>query len=221
MCMDDKSNTKKKLIKAGIKLFAQYGYTATSTRMIASEAGVNLSAISFHFTNKECLYVACLEYVLEQVMSYYADSYAEIEAAFDAGTMTAEKAYVFLEKLLDLQIEAAFGKKYKTTLALIYRENNELEYIRPLSSAVFERQEHSMAKLIMVLAPVSEKQAMLTSRHINGSIITFGEHGNLMDFEDEDLDMDYRGRVWVFEEIKNNCLAIVKRLIESQDFLLV
>ena len=57
--MEDKASTKKKLLRAGIKLFAEYGYAATSTRMIAAEAGVNLSAISFHFTNKTPFYYVC------------------------------------------------------------------------------------------------------------------------------------------------------------------
>lgn len=219
--MDDKSNTKTKLIKAGIKLFAQYGYAATSTRMIASEAGVNLSAISFHFNNKECLYVACLEYVLIKVKSYYADSYAAIEDTFEKGEMTPEKAYRFVERLIDLQTEVAFGKQYQNTLALIYRENNEVEYIRPLSSAVFERQEHVMAKLIMTLAPVSEMQAMLTSRHINGSIISFGEHRNFVDFEVDSLRINYQSSKWMHDEIKKNCLAIIDRLIRKKDFSVI
>ena len=58
--MNEQINTKDRLIRAGVKLFAKYGYAATSTRMIASEAGVNLSAIAFHYTNKEKLYQACL-----------------------------------------------------------------------------------------------------------------------------------------------------------------
>ena len=69
--MEGNNSTKTKLIKAGIKLFSQYGYAATSTRMIASEAEVNLSAIAFHYSNKERLYVACLEYMLEKVKGYY------------------------------------------------------------------------------------------------------------------------------------------------------
>ena len=56
--MEGNNSTKTKLIKAGIKLFSQYGYAATSTRMIASEAGVNVAAIAFQCYKKERLYVA-------------------------------------------------------------------------------------------------------------------------------------------------------------------
>ena len=77
--MKEKVNTKDKLIRAGIKLFSKYGYAATSTRMIAAEAGVNLSAIAFHHTNKECLYQACLNYIVEKIREYYSPIREKIE----------------------------------------------------------------------------------------------------------------------------------------------
>ncbi len=48
--------------------------------------------------------------------------------------------------------------------------------MRPLSAAAFDRQERVMAELIQTVAPVSQSQAIIASRHINGSIISFGEH---------------------------------------------
>ena len=164
--MEGNNSTKTKLIKAGIKLFSQYGYAATSTRMIASEAEVNLSAIAFHYSNKERLYVACLEYMLEKVKGYYAASYMEIEGTFKQDAMTPQKAYEFLEKLIDLQIEVAFAPQYKTTLALIYWENNGPGDMRPLSAAAFDRQERVMAELIQTVAPVSQSQTYQWLHHI-------------------------------------------------------
>ena len=119
---------------------------------------MNLSAIAFHYSNKERLYVACLEYMLEKVKGYYAASYMEIEGTFKQDAMTPQKAYEFLEKLIDLQIEVAFAPQYKTTLALIYWENNGPGDMRPLSAAAFDRQERVMAEL-------DRKSARLNSSH--------------------------------------------------------
>ena len=215
--MEDKASTKKKLLRTGIKLFAEYGYAATSTRMIASAAGVNLSAISFHFNNKECLYVACLEYVHEKIIQYYEESFDEIEKAFQENQMTEELAYHFLGRMLDQQLEVAFDKRYQTTLSLIYQENKAIEQnVRPLSAVVFEKQEYTMARLIMALAPkVSEKQAVLASRQINGSIIAFGEHRNLLQMTDDNYEEEYKDSSWMRDEVKNNCLAIVKNLMNK------
>lgn len=214
--MKGNDSTKIKLIKAGIKLFSQYGYAATSTRMIASEAEVNLSAIAFHFSNKEKLYTACLEYMLEKVKHYYEASYMEIEGIFEQNAMTPEKAYEFIERLLDLQIEVAFAPQYKTTLALIYWEDNGPGDMRPLSAAAFDRQERVMAELLQTVAPVSPDQAMIASRHINGSIISFGEHRRFMEDLIPDSPNTESVPLWIREEIKDNCLAIVKRLMKSE-----
>ena len=48
--------TRNKLLEAGLKLYATQGYSAVTTRAIAQEAGVNNSAIGFHFRGKEGLY---------------------------------------------------------------------------------------------------------------------------------------------------------------------
>ncbi len=215
--MEEKDTTKKKLLRAGIKLFSQYGYAATTTRMIAAEADVNLSAIAFHYKNKECLYAACLEYMHDKIKSYYEDSYTAIEEAITEGSVTKEKAYEFLKKLIDLQIEAAFGQQYQTTLALVYQEGCGPEGIYPLSSVVFKRQEGVMAKLLQILAPVSDEKAMVDSRFINGSIIAFGEHGNLIKPYILKKDKSAEFPDWVKAEIRENCLAIVRRYMERPE----
>lgn len=203
--MEEKNNTKSKLIRAGIRLFSQYGYAGTSTRMIASEAGVNLSAIAFHYTNKECLYAACLEYLLEKIREYYSPSYSRIEECFRRGEMTRENARKFLLELIDIQIETAFEKRYRTTLAMIYREEGGPDSRKILTEEVFNRQEGVMASLLQVLAPVDEAKARVMSRFINGGIIAFGEHKGLIA---PYIDIPENGVVpeWVRQEIRRSCM---------------
>ncbi len=47
------------LIEAATRLFAQKGYSATSTREVAAAAGANLASIAYHFGGKEGLRRAC------------------------------------------------------------------------------------------------------------------------------------------------------------------
>lgn len=61
------TETRQKLIQAGLRLFGLHGYEATGTRALAQEAGVNLSAILYHFGGKEGLYRAVLGQKLEEV----------------------------------------------------------------------------------------------------------------------------------------------------------
>jgi AcrR family transcriptional regulator len=53
--------TRQALILAGIRLFGQQGFSATSVRQLASEAEANIAAIAYHFGGKDGLRAACAE----------------------------------------------------------------------------------------------------------------------------------------------------------------
>jgi AcrR family transcriptional regulator len=53
--------TKDKIINVAGELFARHGFNGTSVREIAKIADVNLSAINYHFDNKENLYFKVFE----------------------------------------------------------------------------------------------------------------------------------------------------------------
>ncbi|MCO4795281.1 MAG: TetR/AcrR family transcriptional regulator [Bacteriovoracaceae bacterium] len=55
------NDTKSKILIVSSKLFAEKGLDGTSIRDIASEAGVNLAAINYHFKNKNNLYCATFQ----------------------------------------------------------------------------------------------------------------------------------------------------------------
>lgn len=61
--MTVKGLDKKKLLTlhAGM-LFAEHGFDRVTTRMIAESAGVRVSAIHYHFSSKEDLYIAAFQY---------------------------------------------------------------------------------------------------------------------------------------------------------------
>ena len=56
--------TRARLIEAAGRLFSEAGYSATSTRRICRAAGVNLSAIGYHFGGKQQLYDAIIDAVI-------------------------------------------------------------------------------------------------------------------------------------------------------------
>ncbi len=56
-----------RLIGAAIEQFGQNGISAVGTRAIAEAAGVQMSAITYHFGGKEGLYLACARHIVEQI----------------------------------------------------------------------------------------------------------------------------------------------------------
>lgn len=64
-------NTRDRLIKIAMEMFAEHGYDKTSVRELARKADANIAAINYHFGGKEGLYQAVLEYIVD-----YMDSWA-------------------------------------------------------------------------------------------------------------------------------------------------
>ncbi|XVU29551.1 TetR family transcriptional regulator [Actinoplanes sp. CA-054009] len=63
----DASRTRQLLLDVAKKLFARDGYSATTVRDIADEAGVNVALISRYFTSKEGLFEACLSSAVSEL----------------------------------------------------------------------------------------------------------------------------------------------------------
>ncbi|MCA9605618.1 MAG: TetR/AcrR family transcriptional regulator [Myxococcales bacterium] len=58
---EQSARTKAALIEAGIALFGERGYRATSLKTVAEQAGITHGVIPFHFGNKEGLLLAVIE----------------------------------------------------------------------------------------------------------------------------------------------------------------
>src|ERR1051325_3893135 len=65
--MNERADTKTKILDAAEKLFGVKGFEATSLRDITAEAQVNLAAVNYHFQSKDSLIDAMIERRLEPV----------------------------------------------------------------------------------------------------------------------------------------------------------
>lgn len=83
---EDAARTRQSVIDAALKLFGQRGYSGTTLRLIAEEAGCSRGPIYWHFANKEELFEEILAYSqvpLEQMVTQYRDSENPEQAAED------------------------------------------------------------------------------------------------------------------------------------------
>jgi len=99
----DKRNegTRQALIEAGMELFGEYGFKATSTRMLSQASGANVSAIPYYFVNKEGLYKAVVEYIAQRSTSYIGSAYEEIQKMRQKGVLTKAEARMALNKIIE------------------------------------------------------------------------------------------------------------------------
>ena len=67
-------STRIQLIQAGLELFGEYGFKATTTRMLSNHSGANISAIPYYFGSKEGLYLAVMEHIVERMQENFGNA---------------------------------------------------------------------------------------------------------------------------------------------------
>lgn len=69
MAIDDLSEKQQRIIDAALSKFSAYGFARTSMADIASAAGMSRPALYQHYANKEEIFRAMLESILEQAVT--------------------------------------------------------------------------------------------------------------------------------------------------------
>lgn len=96
--------TRKKLIDAGLTLFAKYGVDGVRTRQLAEAAEVNQSAIPYHFGGKAAVYAAVIEHIAlelsEKVAQPISEMHARLNSKNNSQQKTKELAMHYLPELM-------------------------------------------------------------------------------------------------------------------------
>ncbi len=119
----DGEASRARLLEAAGKLFASQGFAPTSTRALARAADVNLSAIAYHFGDKDGLYRAVLAHIVgdtdSSVMAAARRLRAAVEAAGSDRIALGRAAAAFLRAMLG----AVLGdERLRWQMALMMRE---------------------------------------------------------------------------------------------------
>jgi TetR/AcrR family transcriptional regulator len=85
-------STADRILDAAEDLFAEKGYSATSLGDVADRVGIRSPSLYNHFKNKEALYEAVLERLLEDFSAPLAE--------LDSGPVTNERVFCWLETIV-------------------------------------------------------------------------------------------------------------------------
>ena len=138
--IDDKhtrSDSREILILAAIKLFAEEGFDATTTRMIVQATGLNISLISYYFGSKEGLMGACLSYIQERIQDGASSLLSPAESpqdfvfrikTFIASFLRSHVQNPYMHRVVQREYErdsAIFHEMVQTRYAQWYRKLTE------------------------------------------------------------------------------------------------
>ena len=80
------TETRSRMIDTAIEVFGTLGYEGASTRILADRAGVNLSAIPYHFGGKRELYMAAAQSIADYARKQIDPVVADLEVVDGADT---------------------------------------------------------------------------------------------------------------------------------------
>ncbi|MBI5520519.1 MAG: CerR family C-terminal domain-containing protein [Desulfovibrio sp.] len=103
------TETRQRLIQAGLRLFGLHGYEATGTRALAQEAGVNLSAILYHFGGKEGLYRAVLEQGISRKLEEVGQGVFTVMAACGNPASTRDDLLAAMGEMVRTMVRVMLG----------------------------------------------------------------------------------------------------------------
>jgi AcrR family transcriptional regulator len=87
------------ILREATRLFAAQGYAGTTTRAIATAAGLNIATVHYHFGGKRAVYLAVME------RAYVAERHALEQALAEVSTADARSSAASLHLLLDRYLD--------------------------------------------------------------------------------------------------------------------
>lgn len=122
-----RSATAEALLTAGLSLFGERGFAATSTRALADAAGANVAAIAYHFGSKEKLREACGQEAARRLLrDVVGEALSGVDALLRAGPTQAQ-AEARLVALFDALVPALTARAdLDPVVRFVLREQMEM-----------------------------------------------------------------------------------------------
>lgn len=109
---DLKREKQDRMINAGLKVFAKYGYRHATTDDIVKEAGISKGLLFHYFTNKVGVYVFLMDYSvrfllleLSRTVKKDTDDFFELYKQIENGKLQVLKNYPYMQAFLDKAFE--------------------------------------------------------------------------------------------------------------------
>ena len=170
------ANSRERLLEAAVDVFGKRGFDAATTRMIATEAGVNIAAIPYYFNGKEGLYHAAVKHIVEKIEAKAGNTFKDMAALAAEDRLSREKALDGLGSLLGAVVDFMVGSPEAPRVARIILR----EQLDPSSAydIIYSRVMSRIINLIalfltVILKGIPLRTARLRAMAIMGQVISF------------------------------------------------
>ena len=105
----DPNSMKARILASARRLFGEYGYNSTTTRMIAKDVGIDISTLYYHWGEKQDLYEALITDINDEIHS----KFKEVEQEASGRSLTER-----LEISIDILCDFLFARPEVSNLIL-------------------------------------------------------------------------------------------------------
>lgn len=170
-----KLKTEERIIIAAIKVFAEYPVQVATVRMIAQEAQVNFSSITYYFKTKENLY----QEVIRRILNYVVQSML-LAAELPPQPLTPESARRELFTMVGRLTDWIYGNSHATLFAkIIVREHiSPSPVYEMLYDEFFSKVITRMSAIVHCLINVQES----VDKEREAALLTFSIFGQILGF---------------------------------------
>lgn len=195
------------LKEAATTLFGKYGYEGTSVRMIAQKAGLSAGQITANFGSKENLFNEIVMDVYTSACKDYDPIIGEYEYLKREGRCTQEDVWRLIEKIVDMQISFTLERDCVNRVQIMKIQSLNDENMRTSARLVQltkNKIETTMADLLHeVFRQKRHLHCITISRAVNGAIVSFAEHPELLLDEVLKGSQMPQSKQWMQEYIKD------------------
>jgi len=170
------------LLSAATTSFAYEGFHATSLKQISRKAGVNQALIAYYFGNKQGLYMAVFEAIVEQIQARVGPRADALQAALEQASSNPARTGADLNALIqalysivDAMLELLSSEESREWALLITREQaSPTEAFEVIYTGFMGSMLGLTVRVIQMLKPgLAESKARLFVVLLMGQILVF------------------------------------------------
>jgi AcrR family transcriptional regulator len=171
------AGARERLLAAAIDVFGRRGFAGSTTRMIASAAGVNLQSITYYFGGKQGLYLAAADHIAELIGARIGPTGRRAQARFARrGQVSADEARELLADMLGAMAGILFSDEWMPVARFIVREQMDpTEAFDRLYAGVMEPQLEIARRVVGTITGEDPRTTRVRLRTLSlvGSIVFF------------------------------------------------
>jgi TetR/AcrR family transcriptional regulator, regulator of cefoperazone and chloramphenicol sensitivity len=169
-------NAKERLLRAGLNVFAEYGYQVTTTRMLATAAKVNAAAIPYYFGGKEGLYHAVVQSLVDRIRRHLRPNAEAAEALLERPDASRDEILDMLGRILSGPI-ALLGGTFGERVGKIFGpEQQHPTAAFSIFYEGFDRVVHELSTTLVARylgIPEDSPEAIIRTHALGGQMFAF------------------------------------------------